>query len=158
MEPYNSFGNGSAMQAPVFSDEATTDEYVRGETSGATSSEVTHNHPEGWAQWQRLMQSLCAVTSSVVITLRRLKTHQGTYRERVWYDQTLDEIVLRTVSMKRVRIPFLRAIVAFLESTDFEDKSEMRFLLVETANFLLQSQEVSPRQLMEFWVDSRYGL
>ncbi len=85
--------------------------------------EVTHNHPEGIEeQWPQRMQSICAVISSVVIILRRLKDSEGTYREKYGYDlsQTLDEIrpTYRFNETCRDTVP--QAIVAPLESTDFE--------------------------------------
>ena len=89
----------------------------------------------------------------VAITLRRLKDVSRNI-SRKSMDMTFlkrqMKFVLRTVSMKRFRIPFLKLSLPFWRVQILKMRFEMRFLLVETVILLLQSQEISPRQLMEF--------
>ena len=111
---------------------------------------------ESKAQWQQRMQSLCAVISlAEMTTLRRLKDAlRNTSRKSM--DMTFlkrwMKFVLRIVSMKRVRIPFLRRLLHSLKVQILKMRFEMRFLLVGTAILLLQLQEVSQKQLMEFLI------
>ena len=80
---------------------------------------------------------------------RRIKEH---IEKEYGYDlsKTLDEIrpTYRFNETCQDTVP--QAIVAFLESTDLKTRFEMRFPLVGIVILLLLSQEVSPKQLMEF--------
>ena len=137
-EPYNSFGNGSAMRVSpcAWVMEATTDELPsEGKRLAQLSSEVTHNHPEG-------IKGAMATADAIFMCRyffggyasdkgepnndnpeeikRRIKEH---IEKEYGYDlsKTLDEIrpTYRFNEMCQDTVP--QAIVAFLESTDFED-------------------------------------
>ena len=122
------------------------------------SAEVTHNHPEGIKGAMATVDAIymCRYffgddsSDNPEELKRRIKEH---IEKEYGYDlsKTLDEIrpTYRFNETCQDTVP--QAIVAFLESTDFEDAiRKMRFLLVGTATLLLLSQEVSPKQLMEF--------
>lgn len=113
VEPYNSWGNGSAMRvSPIgfaFDDLDTVLQEAK------RSAEVTHNHPEGIKGAQ--------ATASAIFLARtgHSKTEIKSYVETTFnYDlnQTIDQIAPATVSCQG-SIP--QAMIAFLESTDFED-------------------------------------
>jgi len=115
LKPYGSFGNGSAMRASAvgfaFNDLETVLEVAK------QSAEVTHNHPEGIKGAQ--------ATATIIFLARQGKTKQEikdfisrTFNYNV--DFTLDEIrpFYRFDVTCQGSVP--QAIVAFLESTDFE--------------------------------------
>ena len=137
-EPYNSFGNGSAMRVSpcAWVMEATTGELPsEGKRLAQLSSEVTHNHPEG-------IKGAMATADAIFMCRyffggnasdkgelnsdnpeeikRRIKEH---LEKEYGYDlsKTLDEIrpTYRFNETCQDTVP--QAIVAFLESTDFED-------------------------------------
>lgn len=126
-EPYNSFGNGSAMRVSpcAWVMEATTGE---GKRLAQLSSEVTHNHPEGikgamaTADAIFMCRYFCGGDGSEnpAEIKRRVKEH---IEKEYGYDlsKTLDEIrpTYRFNETCQDTVP--QAIVAFLESTDFED-------------------------------------
>ena len=130
-EPYNSFGNGSAMRVSpcAWIVDATTDELPSGAKRLAQlSSEVTHNHPEGIKGAMATADAIfmCryffggdGVDNPAEIK-RRVKEH---IEKEYGYDlsKTLDEIrpTYRFNETCQDTVP--QAIVAFLESTDFED-------------------------------------
>lgn len=115
-QPYNSWGNGSAMRvSPIwyaFNDLETVLQVAK------QSAEVTHNHPEGIKGAQ--------ATATAILMARTGQSKQAikTYIESTFgYDlnRTLDEIrptYQFDVSCQGSVPP---AIIAFLESTDFED-------------------------------------
>lgn len=115
-QPYNSWGNGSAMRVSsagwLFDD---LDSVLR---AAKLSAEVTHNHPEGIKGAQ---------ATAVAIFLARTgqsKTEIRAYIEdHFGYDlnRTCDEIrpVYRHVESCQETVP--EAITAFLEGEDFED-------------------------------------
>jgi ADP-ribosylglycohydrolase len=116
LKPYNSFGNGSAMRvSPVgfaFDTlEETLDEAKR-------SAEVTHNHPEGVKGAQAV---------AAVIFLARRGESKPRIKEYVistfGYDlnRTIDDIQPNYTFDERCQGSVPEAIIAFLESTDFED-------------------------------------
>ena len=136
--PYNSFGNGSAMRVSpcAWVMDATTDELPT-EVKRLTqlSSEVTHNHPEG-------IKGAMATADAIFMcryffgghasdngqsnsdTPEEIKRHIKEHIEKEYgYDlsKTLDEIrpTYRFNETCQDTVP--QAIVAFLESTDFED-------------------------------------
>ena len=137
-EPYNSFGNGSAMRVSpcAWVMEATTDELPsEGKRLAQLSSEVTHNHPEGikgamatadaiymcryfFGGYASDKGKLNSVNPEEI--KRRIKEH---IEKEYGYDlsKTLDEIrpTYRFNETCQDTVP--QAIVAFLESTDFED-------------------------------------
>ena len=137
-EPYNSFGNGSAMRVSpcAWVTDATTDELpFEVKRLVQLSSEVTHNHPEG-------IKGAMATADAIFMCRyffgghgvdngqpnsvnpeeikRRIKDH---IEKEYGYDlsKTLDEIrpTYRFNETCQETVP--QAIVAFLESTDFED-------------------------------------
>lgn len=115
-EPYNSFGNGAAMRvSPIgyaFNDLDTVLEAAK------LSAEVTHNHPEGIKGAQ--------ATASAIFLARtghdkaKIKSYiQNTFGYDL--DQTLEQIrpTYQYDSTCQGSVP--QAIIAFLESTSFED-------------------------------------
>ena len=137
-EPYNSFGNGSAMRVSpcAWVMEATTDELPSEvKRLAQLSSEVTHNHPEGikgamatadaiymcryfFGGYASDKGKLNSVNPEEI--KRRIKEH---IEKEYGYDlsKTLDEIrpTYRFNETCQDTVP--QAIVALLESTDFED-------------------------------------
>jgi ADP-ribosylglycohydrolase len=115
-EPYNSWGNGSAMRVSSVGYAFNRLEQVLQEAK--RSAEATHNHPEGIKGAQ---------ATAAAIFLARTGQSQGeikTYIESTFsYDlsQTLDDIrpTYRFDVSCQGSVP--QAITAFLESTDFED-------------------------------------
>ncbi|WP_434684095.1 ADP-ribosylglycohydrolase family protein [Pseudanabaena minima] len=116
MEPYNSWGNGSAMRVSAVGFAFDDLEMVMQEAK--RSAEVTHNHPEGIKGAQ---------ATAVAIYMAR----QGQSKEQIKaaiaksfsydLDRTLDEIrpIYQFNESCQETVP--EAIIAFLESTDFED-------------------------------------
>jgi len=115
-EPYNSFGNGSAMRCSsigwLFDDEDSV--LMEAEKSAA----ITHNHPEG-------------IIGAQAVTLGVLMGRQGFSKKEI--KEKLESLVGYNLSQKleqiRPRYSFdvtcqgsvPQAIIAFLESKDFED-------------------------------------
>ncbi len=113
--PYNSWGNGAAMRASPIGFAAESEEQVLREA--ASSAAVTHSHPEGirGAQATALAIHLVRYGASKA-TLRREIAARFGYR----LDVTLDEIRpdYRFDVSCQGSVP--QAIIAFLESSDFE--------------------------------------
>ena len=115
-EPYNSFGNGSAMRvSPVGSAFGSLDEVLEW---SAKSAAVTHNHPEGIRGAQAI--------ASAVYYARRIRNKEE-IREllelRFGYDlhTPLEEIRPHYTFDVTCQGSVPQAIRAFLESTSFED-------------------------------------
>lgn len=114
--PYNSFGNGSAMRvSPVGFAFNTIDEVLK---EARRSAEVTHNHPEGVKGAQAIAASIFLAKSG------QSKEQLRKYVEDCFgYDlrQTLDEIRpwYRFDETCQGSVP--QAIIAFMESNDYED-------------------------------------
>ncbi len=115
-EPYNSWGNGSAMRVSsigfAFNDISSVLEEAK------RSAEVTHNHPEGIKG--------AGVTAAAIFLARNGETKSfiKAFLERDFgynLSQTLEEIrpSYRFDVSCQGSVP--QAIIAFLESTDFED-------------------------------------
>lgn len=113
-EPYNSFGNGSAMRVSAAGFFAETLDEAR--QLARASAEVTHNHPEG-------IKGAESVATGIYLALSGVgKTAIAASLTEYWNlhfslneirsDYKFDETCQGTVP---------QAIVAFLESTDFED-------------------------------------
>ena len=128
---YNSFGNGSAMRVSpcAWVMDATTDELPSdGKRLSQISAEVTHNHPEGIKGAMATADAIfmCryflggnGVDNPAEIK-RRIKEHiEKEYR----YDlsKSLDEIRPDYQFNETCQDTVPQAIIAFLESTDFED-------------------------------------
>jgi ADP-ribosylglycohydrolase len=114
--PYNSFGNGSAMRvSPVAWAFSTLDEVL---DWAKRSAEVTHNHPEGIKGAQ---------ATAAAVFLARKKHDKNALREYIEqtfeYDlsETLDEIRPNYCFDVSCQGSVPQALIAFLESTDFED-------------------------------------
>ena len=115
-EAYNSWGNGSAMRVSPCAWAYDTLEEV--EQAAEVSAAVTHNHPEGIKGAQ--------ATAACIFLARKGKSKQEikAYVENTYeYDlsRTLDEIrpVYRFNESCQETVP--EAIIAFLESSGFED-------------------------------------
>lgn len=115
-EPYNSFGNGSAMRvssvAWLYDDLDTVRRMAR------LSAEVTHNHPEGIKGAEATAAAIfLARTGSTKAEIKRY------IEDTFGYDlnRTLDEIrpTYRHVESCQETVP--EAITAFLEGESFED-------------------------------------
>ena len=115
-EPYNSFGNGSAMRCSsvgwLFEDEESVLEEAK------KSAEITHNHPEG-------------IKGAQSIALGVLMGRKGSTKKEIKkkledlfdYDlsQQLDQIIPSYTFDSTCQGSVPQAIIAFLESEDFED-------------------------------------
>lgn len=122
LKPYGSFGNGSAMRASAvgfaFNDIETVMEVAK------QSAEVTHNHPEGIKGAQ--------ATATAIFLARQVKSKQAI---KDYITQTFDYNLGFTLNEIRPTYKFdvtcqgsvPQAIVAFLESSDFE--SAIRFAI-----------------------------
>ena len=130
-EPYNSFGNGSAMRVSPCAcvmEAATSELLSEVKRLAQLSSEVTHNHPEGIKGAMATADAIfmCRYffggdgSDNPAEIKRRIKEH---IEKEYGYDlsKTLDEIrpTYRFNETCQDTVP--QAIVAFLESTDFED-------------------------------------
>lgn len=127
-EPYNSFGNGSAMRVSPC---GWTMDYGfcdgTGRARAALSAEVTHNHPEGvkgaLATADAIFMCRHARETSIddpTECKRRVREH---IEREYGYDlsRTLDEIRPGYRFNETCQDTVPQAILAFLESTDFED-------------------------------------
>ncbi len=115
-KPYGSYGNGSAMRvSPVGFACNTMDEVLE---MAKRSAEVTHNHPEGIKGAQ---------ATAAAVFLAKIKTSKKDIREylalRFGYDLdfSLENIRPRYEFNATCQGSVPQAIVAFLESEDFED-------------------------------------
>ena len=115
-EPYNSFGNGSAMRVAaagwLFDDLDTTRKVAR------WTSEVTHNHPEGIKGAE--------ATASAIFMARKGSSKEeikGYIINEFGYDlsRTCDEIRPNYYHVESCQETVPEAITAFLEGSDFED-------------------------------------
>jgi ADP-ribosylglycohydrolase len=115
-QPYNSFGNGSAMRVSAVG--WAFDSLAEVLSEAERSAAVTHNHPEGIKGAQ--------ATALTVLLARKGESREGIKREVVdRFDYDLD----RTVDAIRQTYEFTEAcqetvpeaIIAFLESNDYED-------------------------------------
>ncbi|TFG91148.1 MAG: ADP-ribosylglycohydrolase family protein [Candidatus Atribacteria bacterium] len=114
--PYNSWGNGSAMRVSTVAWMFDTLEEV--ERYAEISASVTHNHPEGIKGAQ--------ATAASIFLARKGKTKQEikAYVENTYgYDlnRALDEIRRNYTFNESCQETVPEAIIAFLESVDFED-------------------------------------
>ena len=118
--PYNSWGNGSAMRvSPVgfaFNDEKT----ILAEAK--KSAEITHNHPEGIKGAQAVAMAIFLARNGK--TKSEIKSH---IESQFSYDLsfTIDEIRPDYKFDVSCQGSVPQSIVAFLESTDFEDAIRM---------------------------------
>ena len=115
-KPYNSFGNGSAMRVSPIGIAFDTMEEVLAEAR--RSAEVTHNHPEG-------IKGAQAIASAIF--LAREGKDKGEIRQFIedsfGYDlrRTLEQIRPHYYFDVTCQGSVPEAIIAFLQSTDYED-------------------------------------
>ena len=124
VEPYNSFGNGSAMRVSPVAWAFNTEEEILRESE--RSAAVTHNHPEG-------------IKGAQSVALAIYLAHTGTGKDQIRKEietrfgynlnRTLDEIrpTYQWDSTCPGSVP--ESIVAFLESADFESTVRNAILL-----------------------------
>jgi ADP-ribosylglycohydrolase len=115
-DPYNSFGNGSAMRVSPCIVVANSIEEC--EALAAISAAVTHNHPEG------IKGAMATASAGFMAYNTYNKQEIKEYVENKYgynLDQTLDEIRPGYQFNETCQGTVPQAIIAFLESTDFED-------------------------------------
>lgn len=116
LEPYNSFGNGSAMRVSPVGFAFDTMEDVLAEAK--RSAEVTHNHPEG-------IKGAQAVAAAILLARKKeSKSKIKDFIERNFgynLSQTLEEIRPHYYFDETCQGSVPQAIIAFLESDSFED-------------------------------------
>lgn len=115
-EPYNSYGNGSAMRVPAVGYAFDSLDEVLAEA--ARSAEVTHNHPEGIKGAQ--------ATAAAVFMARRgaTKRHMKDLLEQVFgYDlsDSLEDLLPTYDFDESCQGTVPAALIAFFESHDYED-------------------------------------
>ena len=140
-DPYNSFGNGSAMRVSPCawvmncSFCARTGSWPSRRTVARLSAEVTHNHPEGVKGAMATSDAIfmcrfyfggyCGdyeqpINDNPIECKRRIKEHiEKEYGYKL--SQSLDEIRPNYRFNETCQDTVPQAIIAFLESTDFED-------------------------------------
>lgn len=115
-QPYNSWGNGSAMRVSPVGFAYNDVDTVLAESKRC--AEVTHNHPEGIKGAQ---------SAALSIFMSRQGASKVEIREEIVkrfaydLDRTLDDIRPRYTFDVSCQGSVPEAIIAFLESTDFED-------------------------------------
>ena len=112
---YNSYGNGSAMRVSPCALIAV--ELSEAVDLAKASAEVTHNHPEG-------IKGAQAVAAAIFLAERtKSKQKIKEYIEKNYYtlDKTLDEIRPSYRFNESCQCTVPQAIIAFLESNDYED-------------------------------------
>lgn len=116
MEPYNSWGNGSAMRVSAVGFAYNDLEAVMNEAK--RSAEVTHNHSEGIKGAQ--------ATAVAIFMARKGQSKEqikAAIAQSFGYDlnRTVDQIRPTYIFNESCQGTVPEAIIAFLESTDFED-------------------------------------
>ena len=128
-QPYNSYGNGSAMRvSPVGYYAQSLEEAL---ALAKVSAEVTHNHPEGIKGAQ--------ATAAAIFLARRGKSKQDI---RDYVAQTFDYDLLRTLDEIRPTFTFdetcqrtvPEAITCFMEGKDYEDVVRLSVALAGDAD------------------------
>lgn len=128
-QPYNSFGNGSAMRvSPVGYYAQTLEEAL---ALAEISAEVTHNHPEGIKGAQ--------ATAAAIFLARKGKTKQEIkdyVAQTFHYDlsRTLDEIRPTFTFDETCQRTVPEAITCFIEGKDFEDVVRLSVALAGDAD------------------------
>lgn len=128
-QPYNSFGNGSAMRvSPVGYYAKTLDEAL---ALAQVSAEVTHNHPEG-------VKGAQATAAAIFLARQQTAKHEiHDYVEKTFgYDlsRTLDEIRPTFTFDETCQRTVPEAITCFLEGKDFEDVLRLSISLAGDAD------------------------
>jgi len=114
-KPYNSWGNGSAMRVASIGRAFPT--LIKTEEIAKLSAEITHNHPEGVKGAQATAAAIyLARTGS---SKKEIKSYiEKTYKYDL--DKTCDEIRPTYTFNESCQQTVPEAIIAFLDSTDFE--------------------------------------
>ena len=130
-EPYNSWGNGSAMRvSPVGCALPTLEEVLR---EAERSAEVTHNHPEGVRGAQ---------ATAAAVFLARQGEPKGRIRQFIQahfaYDlnRTIDDIRPTYSFDESCQGTVPEAIIAFLDSSDYEETVRLAISLGGDADTL----------------------
>ena len=156
LRPYGSFGNGSAMRASAvgfaFNDIETVMEVAK------QSAEVTHNHPEGIKGAQ--------ATATAIFLARQGKSKQEikdyiTQTFNYNLDFTIDEIRPTYKFDVTCQGSVPQAIVAFLESSDFENAIRLAIsiggdsdtIACITGGIASAFYKLIPTEIMDFVVD-----
>ena len=156
LKPYGSFGNGSAMRASAvgfsFNDIETVMEVAK------QSAKVTHNHPEGIKGAQ--------ATATAIFLARQGKSKQAikdyiTQSFDYNLDFTLDEIRPTYKFDVTCQGSVPQAIVAFLESSDFENAIRLAIsiggdsdtIACITGGIASAFYKLIPTEIMDFVVD-----
>lgn len=115
LAPYNSYGNGSAMRVGACGIMA--ESLQQALDWAAVSAEVTHNHPEG------IKGAQATATAVYLAKTGRSKDEIKSYINANFYpmDRTLDEIRPEYGFDPSCQGTVPESIIAFLESTDYED-------------------------------------
>lgn len=115
-QPYNSFGNGSAMRVSPCAMVAKGNR-EKALTLAARSAMPTHNHPEG-------LKGALATTDAILMAFDKLPKAEIRKRIESIYgynlDFSCDDIRQHTVHDETCQVTVPQAFVAFLESSDFE--------------------------------------
>lgn len=115
-EPYNSFGNGSAMRVSAVG--WLYDSLEKTRTVAKATANVTHNHPEG-------IKGAEATASAIFMARNGLSKEEiKKYIEKEFHydlNRTLNEIRPDYHMDETCQKTVPEAIIAFLEATDFED-------------------------------------
>lgn len=115
-KPYNSYGNGSAMRVSPIA--WAFDSLVDVEEKAAASASVTHNHPEG-------IKGAQAIAGSIFLARKgHSKEDIKKYNEEKYnydLDRALASIQPGYTFSEICQTSVPEAIIAFLESTSFED-------------------------------------
>ncbi len=115
-KPYNSYGNGSAMRVSAVGFAYNTLDEVL--TMAKASAEISHNHPEGIKGAQAVASAIyLARTGKSKIEIKDYVTEKFNYD----INFTLDSIRPKYDFDVTCQGSVPQAIVAFLESTDFEN-------------------------------------
>ena len=114
-QPYNSFGNGSAMRVSPCGFAAKTLEEAIAMADAVTR--VTHNHPEGMKGAEATAAAIFLARSGASMQEIRAYIEQNYYK----LDFTLDEIRPTYTFDVSCQGSVPQALEAFFESTDFED-------------------------------------
>lgn len=116
LEPYDSFGNGSAMRVSPVAWICDTEEEVLSEAK--RSAEVTHNHPEG-------IKGAQAITLAIFLARRGVdkKIIGSTITERFGYSlsSSIEELQKTNIFDETCQGSVPDALICFLNSNDFED-------------------------------------
>ena len=115
-EPYNSFGNGSAMR--VSSVGWAFDTLKKTLSEAKKSAEVTHNHPEGIKGAQSVASAIFMARNNA--TKQEIKAY---IEDKFKYDlsRKYSDIQPDYSHIESCQGSVPEAIISFLESTDFED-------------------------------------